>query len=390
MAVTNETQVRFKRGKDLSKRNALLTELRHAILTGKLQPGQIIPTETELIHKHNISRHSVRAALNTLVSEGLISRKPGRGTIVNPGANRVKTRMISLVVQEPREWLTSGIASGLGDVLKHQNCRLELVASGDTQEEFDHTIEDLLHNPTDGIVVMPLPWLKNHEWVFKLHQAGLVAVAVDTYPIGTEISSVEMDNFAGGQLAGEYLIKQGYKRLYFFSPKELATTTQHRFEGFMEAMEKHNTSVETYFTLRYALTESAKREHRRPWLSAYEYWKQFVHRSNGLKFPVGVFAVSDLEAYGILLACKELGLRVPEDVGIVGFDDRDLAILAEPSLTTIRQHPDEMGRQAAKLILERMDNPTAEVKHIKIAPELVERQSARRIVERSEIRLRRN
>ncbi len=127
-----------------------------------------------------------------------------------------------------------------------------------------------------------------------------------------------------------------------------------------------------------------------PWLSAYEYWKQFIRSSNGLRFPIGVFAVSDLEAYGILLACKELGLRVPEDVGIVGFDDRDLAILAEPSLTTIRQHPDEMGRQAAKLILERMDNPTAEVKHIKIAPELVERQSARRIVERSEIRLRRN
>ena len=379
MTITSETKIKFKRGGDFLKRKELLAELRQAVLTGKYQPGHIIPTETELMNKYQLSRHSVRAALNMLVSDGLIVRKPGRGTIVSPGARRVKTRMISLVVQEPSEWLTSGLASGLSEMLKQENCRLELVASGDTQDEFNQTIEDIIHNPTDGVIVMPLPWLTNHEWVFKLHQAGLPTVAIDTYPLGTEISSVEMDNFAGGILASEYLIEQNYKRLFFLSPKESATTTQNRLEGFMEGVANLNSKVDACFTLRYPLTESAKREHRRPWLAAYEYWKAFVRGAGELKLPLGIFCVSDLEAYGVLLACKELGLKVPEDIGIVGFDDRDLALLAEPSLTTIRQEPEKMGRQAAELILELMDNPNAEVKHIKIMPELIERQSAKRI-----------
>jgi len=192
MTITSETKIKFRRGGDFLKRKELLAEIRQAVLTGKYQPGHIIPTETELMNKYQLSRHSVRAALNMLVSDGLIVRKPGRGTIVSPGARRVKTRMISLVVQEPREWLASGLASGLSEMLKQENCRLELVASGDTQDEFNQTIEDIIHNPTDGVIVMPLPWLTNHEWVFKLHQSGLPMVAIDTYPLGTEISSVEI------------------------------------------------------------------------------------------------------------------------------------------------------------------------------------------------------
>ncbi len=381
MKIMSENKIKIKRGQDVVKRNALITELRQAVLTGKLRPGQVVPTETELMNIHQLSRHSVRSALNTLVSEGLITRKPGRGTIVNPGAQRVKTRMISLVVQEPREWLTSGIASGLSGILKHENCRLELIASGDTQEEFNQTIEDIIHNPTDGVIVMPLPWLTNHEWVFKLHQTGLATVAIDTYPMGTEINSVEMDNFLGGKLAAQYLINREYKRLYFLGPKESATTAQSRLEGFMEEIANHNSQVDVFFALRYPLTESAKREHRRPWLAAYEYWKEFTRHSKEFKFPMGIFAVSDLDAYGVLLACKEIGLRVPEDIGIVGFDDRDLALLAEPSLTTIRQEPEQLGQQAAKLILKQLDNSNAEIEHIKIAPKLIERQSAKRIAD---------
>ncbi len=369
------------RGKDLLKRNELLTELRQAVLTGRFLPGQVIPTESELMIKHQLSRHSVRTVLNTLVSEGLITRTPGRGTIVNPSAKRIKTRMISLIVQEPHEWLTSHIASGLTEVLKHKNCRLELIASGDTQQEFDQTIEDLLHNPTDGVIVMPLPWLTNHEWVFKLRQASIPAVTIDTYPTGTQISSVEMDNFLGGQLAARYLIQQGYRRLYFFAPKQPATTTNYRLEGFMQAATEKNSKVDICLILRYELTESAKREHRKPWIAAYEFWKNFIQNSEKLKFPIGIFTTSDIEAYGVLLACKELGIKVPEDIGIIGFDDRDLAILANPPLTTIRQEPKKMGQQAAELILAQLDNSNTEIKHIKIAPKLIERESAKRNVD---------
>lgn len=377
MVVADGTTIR--RGGNYLRRERLASTLREAVLRGKLQSGQVIPTESELMEEHNLSRHGVRSVLNTLASEGLISRKPGRGTVVCASADRMKTRLVSLVVQEPHEWLASGITSGLSEVFRHESCRLELVIGGDTQNEFNQTIEDLLHNPTDGVIVLPLPWLTNHEWVFKLKQANIPLVTVDTYPTGTEVDSVEVDNHLGGYLAGKYLIERGYRRLYYASSQTFATTTQQRFEGILHAATEYDGGEFFCLPVRYQLDDSAKREHRYPWKVSQRFWRDFLADKldkNGDFLPVGIFTVSDIEAYGIVLASKELGLRIGTDIGIIGFGDSDLALLSDPPLTSLAYHPKQVGQEAAKLLLKRLDNSSEPIEHIRIPPELVKRNSA--------------
>jgi LacI family transcriptional regulator len=89
--------------------------------------------------------------------------------------------------------------------------------------------------------------------------------------------------------------------------------------------------------------------------------------------PTGIFAATDLQAIGILRAARDLGLRVPQDLAILGFDDLDLAEYV--GLTTINQHLDESGRVAAELLLARLVDPTRPIQHIQLPLTIVERET---------------
>jgi DNA-binding LacI/PurR family transcriptional regulator len=90
----------------------------------------------------------------------------------------------------------------------------------------------------------------------------------------------------------------------------------------------------------------------------------------------GVFAANDLMALGALLALRDAGRRVPEDVAVIGFDDSSAAVAARPALTTVRHPLEDMAAEAARLLLARVENPTAPVASIIYEPTLVVRQTA--------------
>lgn len=362
------------RGRAFLKREKLAEEIRRQIITGRIQPGQSIPTEFELMSRHNMSRHSVRAAISILETEGLVKRIPGRGTIVTPRASYVKKYTIALAVQDPREWLSAGIAHGAEQVFRSADARLELLSVGNTQREFDKRIEDLIHSPIDGAIIQPLPWLENNEWVFRLKEMRIPFVCVDAYPEGISTNIVEVDNYLGGYLAGKHLIEKGYRRLYHISYEGGGRTVGRRFEGFLKAAVENTDKLEFCLPLRYQVEDSDRRS-RSPWVYAQRFWSEFAAKIPRAQLPVGLFCVSDYEAYGVLLACQELGLKIGDEVGIVGFDDRDLAVISIPPLTTVRQSPEEIGRKAAEILLESIENPGSDYKHIKLEPSLIERES---------------
>jgi LacI family repressor for deo operon, udp, cdd, tsx, nupC, and nupG len=94
--------------------------------------------------------------------------------------------------------------------------------------------------------------------------------------------------------------------------------------------------------------------------------------------PEAVFAQNDRMALGVLHAARELGLRVPEQLAVIGVDDMPLASYFDPPLTTMRQDMPRIGREAAHILLERIRNPRAALSHIKMPAELVVRQSTRK------------
>ncbi|MBI3786881.1 MAG: substrate-binding domain-containing protein, partial [Ignavibacteriales bacterium] len=105
--------------------------------------------------------------------------------------------------------------------------------------------------------------------------------------------------------------------------------------------------------------------------SGYELMKEFI--ALGKKNPTGIFVSSDIQAMGALAALTEAGLRCPEDVSIVGFDDIELA--SHLGLTTMRQPMFEMGNLAAEILAQRLQNPQAETTHKKFVPKLIIRKT---------------
>jgi DNA-binding LacI/PurR family transcriptional regulator len=356
------------------RRQRVLELLRDGIRRGQWGVGQALPTETELMGEHDLSRHHARLVLDDLEKEGLISRTPGRGSIVLAQTGNAPQKIITIAAQDVRDWLASGIIAGVQEALADQPFRIELVDVGDTQAEFDACMDRLSRTHTDGLVVMPLPWLQNQEWAFRLKQGGIPFVCVDSHPGEIAVDAVVIDNLLGGGLAAQCLIGHGFRRLYHFGYE--VSASHERFEGFLNQVRQAAPGeVDSCLPMHYQIDETAEREHRYPWRLAMRAWRALTAGWTAERFPVGVFAINDIEAYGITLACKEQGLVVGRDVGLVGFDDRDLAIFADPPLTTLRQSPLAMGREAGRLLLARLAQPDTPPCLIKLKPELIERES---------------
>lgn len=212
----------------------------------------------------------------------------------------------------------------------------------------------------DGLILMALPF--NQAIVERLVNHSLETVSIEvTHP---SFSSIEIDDHSGGRLAAQYLMRKGHKRLGFVGDSELPEhafpTSDRRLAGYRAAI--RDAGLDLYDT-QIALTSHNL-----------ENVKQSALRLLAQPHPpTAIFCASDTQALGALKAAKERGMRVPEDVAILGFDDVDIADYI--GLSTIRQHLDESGRLAVELLLARLENRTRPIQNIRLNLEVVERET---------------
>ncbi|MCF7943370.1 MAG: LacI family transcriptional regulator [Spirochaetia bacterium] len=214
----------------------------------------------------------------------------------------------------------------------------------------------------DGLIIMSLPFTEEDVERFIQHHLPVVSLEFG-HP---QFSSIEIDNVHGGAMAAEFLIRKGYTKLAFFGeggqPAYSLHATEERLSGFKSKAEE----------LGVHLQENAVFFH--------EYGMKFamdcaVEMLRAKDRPHAVFCASDLQAVGVLKAARSLGLRVPDDIAVMGFDDIDAADYVE--LTTIRQSLDHSGHLAALKLLDHMNNlqtPSAKV-HLNL--QIIERQTTR-------------
>lgn len=180
------------------------------------------------------------------------------------------------------------------------------------------------------------------------HEA-LNAVAKDFLPFvvggspvpGQSYCTVGSDNFAGGRIATEHLIACGRKRIAFLGPAELPQIDK-RLEGYKAALEGAGIAVADEFILNAQFTG----------MSAYDQVHAVIKANLGLD---AIFAASDGIAVSAMRALEAAGLRCPQDVAVVGFDDSDLAVQTRPLLTTVRQDIAGMAQMIVESLFKRLD-----------------------------------
>lgn len=192
---------------------------------------------------------------------------------------------------------------------------------------------------------------------------GIPVVAVDENPRIPGLNSVQIDNRRGGTLAAEHLMQLGHEKLAMLVPRRSARSVEERFEGFRAAFDK--------------LERPFSRSQNVVHTEALTFWDGFEATRELLQKPrfSALFCANDEMAAGALRAAHELGVEVPRDLSVVGFDDILMSNYTDPPLTTIKVVKEHMGRRAMTRLIELVEHTDTRVK-VEVAPvELVQRGS---------------
>ena len=203
-----------------------------------------------------------------------------------------------------------------------------------------------------------------HEEIAALARMRLPLVVIDPMNVPSrDIISVGSTNFRGGQSAARHLVELGHRRVAYLGGRASAECSQARLGGFRSALEAAGVTLPEEYVL------STQDFH-------YEDGIQGSPQLLSLpKRPTAIFAASDELARGAIEAARSVGLSVPDDLSVVGFDDTEIARIASPPLTTVRQPLEEMGAVALRTVLRLLAGEKIESNHVELATTLVVRAS---------------
>jgi LacI family transcriptional regulator len=255
-----------------------------------------------------------------------------------------RTGVIDVLVPVIYDVYFSGILSGLADGAYDNGMRLLLSRS-----------------LADGSVLV-LPEASSGELELVLRDDHPVVVIDPLLPLDAEIPCVTTANDSGAQEAVQHLLDLGHRRIGAITGPPGWVATDGRLAGYRRALESASLAFEP------ELVVAADFQYE-PGLAAAASLLDLPER------PTAVFAFNDSMALGVLRAARDRGLRVPEDVSIVGYDDQLYASVTRPTLTTVRQPLADMGRTAIDLVLRLLDGPGTGAVQIELPTRLVVRES---------------
>jgi LacI family transcriptional regulator len=343
---------------------ALANQFREQIVRGELTPGQWIGTELELARRQQVARMTIRRAVEILVREGLVVRQPGKGLYVRE--RHTTTRTIHFIsgnlVWEPSVQIYRGAQALAG----RHGIEIQIYdAHGDVQRDLA-ILQNLPAATADGAIVMSLHSPAFTTALFELKAAGVPFVVFDQHLADTEITSVTADNYHGGYQVGQALVALGHQRIGFVG--DLATTTvRDRLAGLRDAIADAGLPFDR------SLAIDLMTEPLADWSAAIDRATEALMTRPDR--PTALFFSCDGVARPAYRTLARLGLRIPHDVSVVGFDDDPLSEWLTPALSTVRQPFFQMGQVAMELLEEQMHDLKRPAEHPVLPVTYIARES---------------
>lgn len=337
------------------------------IQSGRLKPGDKLPSERELVEFFGLSRVTVRRALAELAAQGVLETLPGKGTFVKARAPVMRRRTGNIAVIR---CLGSRLPTSIGvDVFypavfagieaeaaaRDFHCIVQHYREG----ERDALRLEQLAQKVDGIICGEL---RDDQLLGELVAKGLPVVLISPSLENLAVDTVEVDNFGGAMQGMRHLLELGHRRIAFIGGPPGSIPSRQRQAGYREALTASG------------ITPSDALESSRGWRleDGYEAMKELLRR---YPRPTAVFAASDLLALGACQAAREAGVTVGEELSVLGFDDIQLAQESLPALSTVRVLRKEIGETAARLLFEQIDGKRGYPLRVVVPTQLIVRAS---------------
>lgn len=370
----NETHPQQTVAREQPKYRQIVESLRAGITTGQYRHGGRLPSEAELVRRFGVSRMTAVKAVQQLQQEGLLVRRAGSGTYA-ADVPRGQKPVFGLIIPdlgqteifEPICKGMSGAPTGSGSPGWSLAWGNSATGAAHREMEAEQLCEQYIDQHVSGVFFAPLEFgLRRagiNRRVLKLLKAARIPVVlldrcVLAYPARCEHDIVGLDNRRAGYMMAEHLIQSGARRIGFFAREGSAETVDDRIAGCREAMFAHGLALPPARVIRGEPADTAS-----------------IGRALERERFDALLCANDYTAARLMRSLHSLGVRVPQDLRIAGFDDVAYAELLQVPLTTLHQPCLQIGAAAVATMLDRIANPTLPARSVLLNGHVVVRQS---------------
>lgn len=351
----------------------LMEELKEEIISGRIQPGEKLPSENQFTVQYSLSRHTVRKALSLLEQEGYIEACHGKGTFCSEKMRHMKkSRNIAVVTTYISDYIFPRLIQGIDNVLSEQGYSIILKNTGNSRQKEAKCLEELLQKDIDGLIIEPSKSQLScrHPGLYEnLEKYQIPYIFIQG--IYTEMKDkphILMDDARGGYLVTKYLLEQGHRRITgFFKADDIQGIQRHK--GYVRALQEAGIPYDPDLVVWFH-TEDRR---SKPSMMV----KEMVKTGS---LPHGIVCYNDQIAVQVIESLEDCGLQVPKDISVTGYDN-SLYAKRGTGITTIAHPQERLGEMAAELILEKINGVSEEDSKVErlIQPELIVRGSCRRL-----------
>ena len=250
-----------------------------------------------------------------------------------------QSNMIALIIPSIHNLMFPALTRGVEDIARKYGYMVILCNTDENLSVEKNYIQKLHNNWVDGLLVATM--MPNSDHIRKLRNNGF-PVVLTSRSYDRDIDAFVIDNVEASYDAVCYLIEQGHRKIAFAMGPDLQIY-QERFEGYRKALEDHSIPLEDHLVM-----------HEGDGINSfYSLTKELIQKHG---CPDAIFASNDTRAIIIMRALYDFGLKIPDDVAVVGFDNIDFSALVEPPLTTVSQPFYEIGKSATKRLIKQIES----------------------------------
>jgi LacI family transcriptional regulator/LacI family repressor for deo operon, udp, cdd, tsx, nupC, and nupG len=274
------------------------------------------------------------------------------------------SKLLGLIIPDIQNPFYSKIVRGIEDVAYEKDYAVMLCNSDENMDKELFYMQIMESESVDGIIMLPMA-NKNDQLSENLNSNRIPIICVDRKFIDHTTDNVVINNIKGGKLAVSHFADLNHKKIAIITSSFEISSFQKREEGYRQTLIDYNLKIQPEFIKRVDPRSSQEAE-------------KATHQLFKLESPpTALFLTNNLLALGALKAINKLELQIPKDISIIMFDDLPWAAAIDPPLTTVKQPGYEMGKKAADLFFNRIENPEGSITEIKMVPKLIIRSSTK-------------
>ena len=301
--------------------------------------------------------------INPLTKEKILKIAREIGYVPNASAVALrtqKTRTLGVIIADNNNPFYAEVLSGIEAEAKANNYHIILTNTRRNYQEEETAIDLLLAKQVDGLLIAPVQ--EKNEDIDRLIDTRIPFVVVGRDYENLSVDAVYSDESKGGYVATEYLIKKGFKNISYIGGYTYKSPARRRLEGYKKALTDYGIPVKE------SLIKIGDIDIEDGYSNTKEMFEQ------GINFQA-IFAYNDMMAFGAIKAIKERGLKIPGDIGVVGYDNILFSSLVSPPLTTVNLKKDELGRACVRLLLSKINGHRKKNKKIVLDVDLIVRET---------------